>query len=588
MALAKLIKHNMNPTSKIFADFFKDETLLSAKVEVLMDKMFEGHICVELTEEEEKSIVESKFVYKGFEKQPFVISEHNLYLQRYFYYESSILNSIHQLVNDSKAHFQEIVNSLLLHQSFINQLFKNDSANIDWQLIAALNACLHNFAIITGGPGTGKTTTVSKLLAVLLKIYPSLNIALAAPTGKAAMRMKESLSNALGYLDIDEQSKKTLEAIQPLTIHRLLGYVKDSPYFKHNAQNQLSYDLIIVDEASMIDAPMMAKLLEATRKNAKILFLGDKNQLASVEAGSVFSDLCVSQLQLNTFSSEQISFFNSFIHSQTRKLGAESISEENHFLAGLIVELQQSRRFNSEEGIGLFSKSVIEGKLIDIESWKKLPSEIQKGISLVAELQDIKPEILLYKSYIQETDILKALAFTNQIRVLCAMKEGNLGVKNTNIFIEDFLKKEGLLKPEFGFYENQLIMITANNYNLSLFNGDIGIVRKDKQTGILTAYFEDANADLGYKAIATSYIKNYETAFAMTIHKSQGSEFDTVVVLMPDIEVPILTRELLYTGITRAKSLAKIVVKQSILDFTISRQVQRSSGITKRIMNSSF
>lgn len=573
----------MNPTSKVFADFFKDDTILSTKVELLMDKMLEGHICIPLENDENKAILKSKFIQKGTEKQPFVLDNSKLYLQRYFKYETSIIERIKALIDISKINFEQNIANLLAEKDYIKNLFKNDAKQIDWQLIAALNACLHNFAIITGGPGTGKTTTVSKLLCILLKLNPTLKITLAAPTGKAAMRIKESLSNSFKDIKPEKDILQVLEAIQPQTIHRLLGYVKNSPYFKHNADNQLAYDLIIIDEASMIDIPMMSKLLEATNENTKILFLGDKNQLASVEAGSVFSDFCTIQNKMNVFSETKINLFNQYIDSKSHQLTNEFIGNETNFFEGLTTELQISRRFNSEEGIGYFSKSVIEGKTIQIDSWSSQAAHIQKGISLVNELIELTNDVLLFEKFINESDILKALQLTLQIRFLCAVKEGNLGVKACNLFIEKVLTEAKLIQPKYGFYHNQLIMITSNNYNLSLFNGDIGIVRVDKQTGNLKAYFEDANEEAGYKEISTSYIKNYETAFAMTIHKSQGSEFDTAIVVMPDNEANILTRELLYTGITRAKTMAKILVNQQILDFTINQQVQRSSGIQDRI-----
>ena len=573
----------MNPTSKVFADFFKDETSLSVNAEILMDKMLEGHVCLSLSDEDIESIHKSKFVNNGSTKQPFVLCEGQLYLERYFNYETNILNSIHRLVKYNEQEISTLMTQLHQNKSFIKQLFNNQAQGIDWQMVAALNACLYNFAIITGGPGTGKTTTVSKLLSILLQINPELKITLAAPTGKAAMRMKESMSNAFQYLEISSDVKLILESIQSQTIHRLLGKKNDSPYFKHDAENQLNWDVIIVDEASMIDVPMMSKLLDATKSSTKIIFLGDKNQLASVEAGSIFNDLCEIQKQVNTFPEESIQFFNNFHDDVSSKLSANNVSDENHFFKGLLVELQQSRRFNSEEGIGYFSKSVIEGIMLNIDQWNLQAPHITKGISIVSYLADIKNDVLDYEHYIKEKDIKKALILSSKLRVLCAVREGNYGVKMCNTFIEETLKEAKLIQPKFGFYENQLIMITSNNYQLGLYNGDIGIVRLDA-AGMLKVYFEDQSAEDGLKEVSTSYIKNYETAFAMTIHKSQGSEFDTAIVVMPDHPIPILTRELLYTGITRAKTLAKIVVTQSVLDFCIGKQVQRSSGIAKRIL----
>jgi len=573
----------MYSISKVFADFFKDKTPLNQHAEVLMDKLQDGHICISLSDEEATKLTTSNYVGSGDHKTPFVLCENHLYLQRYFDYETQIIARIKALIEQSPEKTASIKNQIGSHKEFIYQLFKNEIQEIDWQLIAALNACLSNFAIITGGPGTGKTTTVSKVISILFTINPTMKVALAAPTGKAAMRMKESINNSVGRLVIDETIKTKLQDIVPQTIHRLLGYKKDSPYFKHDASNKLNYDLIIVDEASMIDVPMMAKLLDAIPDSCKIIFLGDKNQLASVEAGSVFSDLCGTLSKANTFSAENIAFLNQFIPDSTEQLTNDYLSSDTHFLNNAIVELQKSMRFNPKEGIGYFSKSVIEGTVLQLDEWKNLPLETRKGVDIYPDLESIKADILKYQQYILEPDMLKALKATGIIRILCATKEGKSGVYQCNTSIETILKEANLLQPKMGFYENQLIMITTNNYALQLFNGDIGIVRPDSETGVLNAYFEDANGIGGIKKIPTSYIKNYDTAFAMTIHKSQGSEFETAIVVLPDNKAQILTRELLYTAITRAKTEAKLVISQDILEYTTLQQVQRSSGITNRI-----
>ena len=342
------------------------------------------------------------------------------------------------------------------------------------------------------------------------------------------------------------------------------------------------FDLVIIDEASMIDVPMMAKLLDAIPDTCKIIFLGDKNQLASVEAGSVFSDLCSTIVQSNTFPKENIDFFNSFIQNSSAQLGSERISEEMHFLASTIVELEQSWRFNPREGIGYFSRAVMEGKVLQIDEWNSLPAETKKGIAFHEQLENIKTDLLKYATYIKESDIKTALQASSLVRVLCAVKEGNNGMHACNAYIESVLKEARLIEPKQGFYENQLIMISANNYTLGIFNGDVGIVRKDIATNLLYAYFEDSNSENGIKSIATSYIKNYDTAFAMTIHKSQGSEFETAIVVMPENKAAILTRELLYTAVTRAKKEAKIIISQAILEHTTLQKVKRSSGISVR------
>jgi len=566
--------------SSIFADFFKDE-ILRGKAEKLMDKLQEGSICLPLTVQEYQKLLDSPFVGVGNVKKPFIVEKGNLYLQRYYEYETQIIGRIKALVEQKNEAF---ANALLQKMDLVKQLFVSDASEVDWQLVAAVSAVINNFSIISGGPGTGKTTTVSKIIVLLNSINPELKVALAAPTGKAAMRMKESIANSVANMAIDLSLKEKLSAIVPLTIHRLLGYVKDSPYFRHNATNPLDYDLLIIDEASMIDVPQMAKLLDATRDSSKLILLGDKNQLASVEAGSVFSDLCETVQIANTFSSDFIHFFNKIVSVFNTQLNQTQQTNEKHFLNTSIVELQRSRRFDATKGIGLFSKYVIEGNSEQLQHWQGGKVAEQEGVDICNGLPQVKDEIKEYRHYILEPDIKKALSLTQKLRLLCATKEGEFGLYQCNKYAEMVLKEAGVLQPKPGFYENQLIMVSANDYTLNLFNGDVGIVRRDANTQTLYAYFEDANAENGLKFVPTIYLKNFETAFAMTIHKSQGSEFDTVIVVLPQRENLVLTRELLYTAVTRAKKKVKLIANKTVLNHTVKGQVQRSSGITKRIV----
>ncbi len=597
---------------KEFARFFNDKKLEQAAY-IVSQKLAEGHTCldvdkynkqVEETEQEDrgyiqridKKVLQTSDLVSSDDRnvQPFVFYNDKLYLHRYFSYETEIIDSIKRLIEQGK---HEKVNRIALlnkHKAIIQELFNNHSTdkdlsieeNTNWQLVAALTALLSNFSIITGGPGTGKTTTVAKILAVLYTLNPKYKVALAAPTGKAAARMKESLNSARDFLSINEDVKEKFDSIDAATIHRLLGYVKDSPYFRHNSDNPLNFDVLIVDESSMIGSSLMAKLLSAVKPQSRIILLGDKDQLASVEAGSILGDICLTQKQcMNHLTKENADWINQFTNKEQAKIHSSFILKmgQGNILQEHIVELKRSHRFKSTEGIGKFSKAVING-LLDEEM---ITTSIPTDGEYVQVCNNYKSDELYalmdhYKAYITEPDIKKALQKLNDVRFLCAVRQGDYGVNQYNQFIEQCLNDKGLIQPGSMFYENQPIMITQNDYNLGLFNGDIGIIRKDEE-GKLKAWFEDP--ECGIKSIHIGYLNAYDTVFAMTIHKSQGSEFTYVGIILPkDDNSPLLTRELIYTGITRAKKSAVIFTSNEVLINGTRKMVERASGITDRLL----
>ncbi|MFC5282041.1 exodeoxyribonuclease V subunit alpha [Pedobacter alpinus] len=589
-----------NDVHQQFASFFKSENLKPFAY-LVSKKLSEGHICLILDaidfENEEippyykplkvaiKYLADDGFVSSSIEiKKPFILYQNRLYLQRYFHYETQILERIKAFTHSEKTEEEQRILSLTKQKEFISTLFESRSGIVNWQLAAAVNSYINNFSIITGGPGTGKTTTVAKILAILFTQNPNLKVGLAAPTGKAAARMAESLKNI--SFELDENIKSKFQEIQPSTLHRLLGYIPDSPYFKHNQQNPLLFDILIVDESSMIDVALFAKLLNAVGQNTKLILLGDKDQLASVEAGSLFGDLCMAQSQLNVFSSKRLSLINSFINEESSKIPSNELKESEHPLFQHIVELQHSHRFNSEEGIGKFSTAIINNNINEIQLF--IDQQVDHRILIDTEYNEVifKNSVSNYQHYILEPDVKLALKKLNQIRVLCAIREGEQGLYNSNRRVEQFLSEKGLIKLDKEFYENRPIMMTSNNYDLGLFNGDIGLIRYD-ENGVLKAYFENTEGEI--KPFLPGLLSKVETVFAMTIHKSQGSEFDEVLILLPQTEgINILTRELLYTGITRAKN--KVILQGSnaaILE-AANAQVQRASGISNRFLNSNL
>lgn len=593
----------VNDVHQQFAGFFKSDTLQPFAY-LVSKRLSEGHICIDLTkldpsgderpyldnfelgEAAVKLSAEPLVAREDEPKQPFVLHNHRLYLQRYFAYESAVLASIRSFAENERALREARIQSLLLHQDFIRSLAAPamQPGNLaeeqtDWQQVAAIMGVLNNFTIITGGPGTGKTTTVARILAILFTIQPALKCALAAPTGKAAVRMAESLKAS--RINVDEEVREKFRGLVPTTIHRLLKYVPGSPYFKHDQDNPLVFDVVIVDEASMIDVALFAKLLSAIGPHTRIILLGDKDQLASVEAGSLLGDLCQTQEKMNALSAGTRDIINKFMPGAPHQIPSEYVAARGNILLEHIIELKHSHRFKGGGGIGTFSKAVIQSRMDVIRSFMDQQPDPAVQIDTFYSEELFNRFISGYAEYVQEKDIAAALAKINQLRVLCAVREGPHGLNNTNRRIETWLVRKGLVQNNREFYENRPIIVTRNYPELKLFNGDVGIIRKSAD-GSLKAWFEDSEKNL--RSVLPGYITSAETVFAMTIHKSQGSEYDRVLIVLPAVaDQPLLTRELLYTAITRARNGVVLQASQEAIAYTAARSVQRASGIAARI-----
>lgn len=597
--------HTINDVHQQFAEYFQIPAL-KPYAYLLSRKLSEGHICLHLDKRIEnngelpafcdnlpagsRQLQYIPLVSKnGDDSQPFVLYQDRLYLQRYFRYETTFLQRIYQFIATEKEVMEERLKMLEEHRAFISNLFAAGPAftadggdPADWQLSAAVTGVLNNFTIITGGPGTGKTTTVAKILAILYYLDPDLKVALAAPTGKAAARMAESLRNT--QLPVDDAITAQFRSLTPSTIHRLLRSKKDSPYFVYSAGNPLNFDVVIVDECSMIDVALFAKLMDAIGTGTRLILLGDKDQLASVEAGSLFGDLCQAQHTLNLFTSERLALINSFIPDERRKLPASQVKEgDRHPLFQHLVELRRSHRFSGDKGIGKFSKAIIANDQAAIKSFLLPGADEQVMIDQLYGKDLFRDFVNGYSAFIVEKDLRTALRRLNDLRVLVAIRDGEEGLYAVNRAIEKILHDKRLIRVNADFYENRPIILTRNYYEHGLFNGDTGIIRPD-EGGVLMAWFEDSNGDL--KAVLPGYLTEAETVFAMTIHKSQGSEFKEVLVILPQAkDVPILTRELLYTGVTRAKEKVYIQASEEVLMLTAARFVERASGIGQRFMD---
>lgn len=507
-----------------------------------------------------------------------------VYFSRYAAYEQILAEAF-----TARSQTQTAINNELLKQ--LLDLYFAPSQELDWQKVACAVAVLKPFSVISGGPGTGKTTTVTKLLAILqsLNRHAPLNIALVAPTGKAAARLGESIAEAKARLKHSEQLNDDIAKTIPehaKTLHRLLGVIPHSNQFKHNKNNPINYDLVLVDEGSMVDLAMFAKLVDAVPKHAKIVILGDKDQLASVEAGNVLGELC-SELTLgvaHTYSNEFATLLNVLTGYEL------TVSHSQFVLNDNLAYLQKSHRFDGASGIGRLAKAVNSG---DITTVKQLLNGQTSDISWYP--LELGYKVLMdkitqpYEAYFNELDTAQSIAdihkaFT-QYQVLAAVKKGNYGVDSINQVIEANLASKGIINLGKRIYHGMPIMITANDYQLNVFNGDIGIMVLQNEK--LFASFIDQQTG-NVRLISVAQLPSYEKVYAMTIHKSQGSEFNTVCMLLPPKQQAHqgIDRQLVYTGITRAKQRFELVAQQDVVIKAMRTELNRNGTLYKRLCKS--
>ena len=509
---------------------------------------------------------------------PLILDDaHRLYLHRYWTYEQRLASAIRRRARETIACDRETLRAIL------ERLFPGETDAIDWQKIAAFTAATRRLTVITGGPGTGKTRTVVWLLAALLEQSGDVpfRIALCAPTGKAAARIAESLRKAKTDLPCSAALKAQLPD-DATTVHRLLGTIPDSPRFRHDAANPLAADVVVVDEASMVDLALMAKLMDALRPEARLILVGDKDQLASVEAGNVLGELC--GMGAGAERRHSTAFASSARQTTGIQIPDEQIETTVPALADCIVELQKNWRFGSADGLSQISRAVNAGKSAEVMQhlrgagslWRPLPPARR----LESELRDrILSE---FGPAIRERDPGTALVALNRFRILSAVRRGPFGVEFLNALCERTLEREGFIRWNGPWYPGRPVLITRNDPELRLFNGDIGIALPDVSGG-LRVFFTDSTGQV--RGLPTARLPDHETAFAMTVHKSQGSEFDRVLLLLPDRDSPLLTRELIYTGLTRARSSVELWANESILTAAIARRVERASGLHDAVWN---
>ena len=533
--------------------------------------------------------------------QPLALDGERLYLRRYWRDEKLVADAI-----GARARAGTRTPDLPAVRRWLDTLFDQPTPDggPDWQKIACAVALRGQVAIITGGPGTGKTYTVASLLTLLFAVSAQperLRIALAAPTGKAAARLKQSIDKALdslaakvgGALPTLKELAKRMGAAR--TLHSLLGARPDTRAFQHHAGNPLDVDVLIVDEASMVHLEMMASLLDALPAGALLVRLGDKDQLASVEAGAVLGDLC-HDAQAGGYTAATLAYA---LAASGERIPAQFEGDAGP-LAQQTVMLRHSHRFSGP--IGALAQAVNAG--MTKEALVCLAGEGgsggEGGPAQVAWIEPAQQGDVLqlalagragvggYQSYLtlvrdggagreHEAWVREVLLSFEAFRILCAVRDGEWGVSGLNAAIEQRLEREGLIKRA-EWYVGRPVMVTRNDYGTGVFNGDIGLTLRDPaRPASLRVYFLEGDT---VRSVLATRLRHVETAFAMTVHKSQGSEFRHTVLVLPKEGGAMLARELIYTGITRARDYFTLVSPtQTVLLDAIMRRTQRASGL---------
>ncbi len=533
-----------------------------------------------------------------------------LYLRRYWIYEQQVSTQIAQRAARTQAV------DLAAARAWLDRLFDGPTPaqDCDWQKVACGLALRSGLSVITGGPGTGKTYTAARLLALLLATHPepaSLRVALAAPTGKAAARLRSSIDQSLQEVQQRLGDALDLQALtqrigQARTIHSLLGARPDTRQFRFDADTPLDVDVLIVDETSMVHLEMMAALLQALPPQARLILLGDKDQLASVEAGSVLGDLCARASEAR-YSPQTLAYLEA-VSGQRLPAAAETGSP----LEQQTVMLRHSRRFGSD--IGLLARAVNDGLASTGHSGQPGAYELLAGSStgkvwLASGRPD--PDVVVqlalrgraqapdsFADYLRiirdeqprpgpddaaHANWVKAvLRRFERLRILCAVHDGPWGDRQLNQAIQQALARAGLLKLTGEWFIGRPVMVTRNDTALGVFNGDVGVVLPSaSESRAPRAWFLDGEQ---LRSVAVSRLAHVETCFAMTIHKSQGSEFAHTVVVLPESGGDILTRELVYTGVTRAREYLSLVEpRPGLLGQAVARQFKRASGLKAKL-----
>jgi exodeoxyribonuclease V alpha subunit len=526
-----------------------------------------------------ETLKKSESTGKAGDFKPLILDNNRLYLHRYWRYEEQCRAIITHRC-ETRYSFD---NETALRTLFA-QVFPPQKESIDWQSVAALSALSHSLCFITGGPGTGKTTTVAKIIA-LLGTLPSphpYRIALAAPSGKAAARLFQSVWSECARIEIFNPATVILPE-HSTTIHQLLGYIPGSTHFRHTQHTPLPYDCVIVDEGSMIDQALMTKLLAAVPLSSRLVILGDHDQLVSVEAGTVLSTICAPDA-LDRYSKQ---FRESIRRITGQRLPETERNNPERALDDKIVFLRHSYRFTKKSGIGVMSRAIIDAAAQDAYRiatgdefpdihWHELPSPQRLHGEIARELAP------LFDSFLETTDPHAAHDCLDRVKILCALRNGPLGVTTVNTSIETVLRSRKSVSISSPWYLHRPLIINRNDYTLNLFNGDIGIILPSHSSDRhRMVYFRAPDGSM--RAVLPQQLPEHETVYAMTVHKSQGSECDHAILLLPPCDHPLLSRELVYTAVTRARKHLTIWGRKEVFSAAINRTVRRKSGLYHKL-----
>lgn len=545
---------------------------------------------------------------------PLVLDRHRLYLRRYWNYECRVAAGI-------AARLAEPSLPAAALQDELHRLFPATAETVQWPRVACALAARSAFSVITGGPGTGKTTTVVRLLGLLQTLHlrqhsTPLRLRLAAPTGKAAARLNASIAKQIALLDVEEHVRAAIP-LEVETLHRLLGARPDTRRYAYDRRHPLHVDVLVIDEASMIDLEMMAAVLDALPPHARLILIGDKDQLASVEAGAVLGELgrhaeqggytAATAAWMRTATGDDL---DAFVRIDARAL-------DQH-----VAMLRSSHRFDAASDIGRLAVAVNAGDATAVNrvlstssgdvvwmlpgaaplsTWAidgraaSTDGDGAQGFRFYLEhMRRLRPapgaDAAQYRHWAQA--VLDAF---NRFQVLCAVRQGPFGTEQLNRDIARALLTAGQVDSDRGWYEGRPVMMTRNDYSLGLMNGDVGIaLHMPGPDGVLRLYVafplaRDASTltphtdDAQVRCVLPSRLGEVETVYAMTVHKSQGSEFKHTALVLPDDVSSALTRELLYTGITRARRWLSVIGTQGAIEQALAQRTRRYSGLAERL-----
>lgn len=575
-------------------------TLAAHAARALSLAIDDGHVCVDLSElaaesAEPAATLRDRLLQSGVVGTPsatgalplIIDDDQRLYLHRHFDDERRLAARLLRAARAAPMPVSEAARARLL------ALFAADRGahGVDWQQIAVALALQRRLLVISGGPGTGKTTTIARLLACIVEQQPDARIALAAPTGKAAARMAAALRERAAQLPAALRARLPTQAG---TVHRLLGAHGSGARpggVRHAADPPLPLDVLVVDEASMLDLSLAARLLDALPEHARLILLGDKDQLAAVESGAVFaelgSDASLSAACIDTLAMCCALPAAAIVPPTPLQPPQPLPSPQPHPLRDSVVWLQRSFRFDAASGIARAAAQVRDG---DRDALIEQLRAGDDALRWLAEPGDALPPAVLqclrdgYAHYLHalresHQDVAAITQAFESFRVLCALRDGARGVAAVNRLLDAEFRAALAPGSTSPWFAGRPVMVLRNDPLLGLFNGDVGITLPDA-AGTPLVHF--AGSD-GFRAVPAARLPPHHSAFAMTVHKAQGSEFDQVLVLLPAQQARVLSRELLYTALTRARRRVWLAADPTVLSAAVATRTQRRSGLLARL-----